>query len=83
MADFNASPISLAGSLASRFNAVEDAWFDKTKKDKMFTNWKRRLLNLDMNNKTISYYVDSEKSQFKGAVTLSEVGILFWYILRR
>ena len=70
------SPINNSGSMDSKFKPIEEAWFDKTKKDKLFGNWKRRFFSLDMENKTLSYYADEEKSDFKGAVVLNDASNL-------
>ena len=66
------SPINAAGPLSSKYRPVEAGWFDKTKRDKIFGNWKRRYFILDMTTKLISYYVDEEKTQFKGSILLTE-----------
>ena len=80
MSDFS-SPINLAGPLASKFNAVEEGWFDKTKKEAVFSNWKRRLFSFDLASKTISYYADEGKTHHKGTVILSDVRVssLFYF----
>jgi hypothetical protein len=76
MAEYASSPINDLGPLASKFRPIEEAWFDKTKKDKMFSNWKRRYFSLDMTNKILSYYVDDQKTTFKGILELTSVSIL-------
>ena len=74
-----ASAISEAGQLLSRFKIIEEGWFDKVKKDQISTHWKRRFFNLDMHNKSISYYEDDHKNNLKGVITLTEVVINYRY----
>ena len=64
------SPINRAGSLTSKFKPIEEGWFDKTKRDKMFSNWQRRMFVLDFNNKSLTYYTDEEKTQYKVFILL-------------
>ena len=59
------SPINRTGSLSSKFKPIEEGWFDKTKRDKMFSNWQRRLFVLDVKNKSLTYYADEDKIQCK------------------
>jgi len=66
------SALSEAGHLGSKFNVIEEAWFDKSKKDHP-GNWKRRYFNLDSNNKSLSYFVDDSKNTLKGIFQLTEV----------
>ena len=64
MASFSEYKIA-TNSLSSKFNPIEEAWFDKSKKEQLFTNWKRRYFSLDMANKKLSYFVDQDKVQWK------------------
>ena len=61
----DAGPINVLGSICSAFNDVESGWFYKSKKDKIWSPWRRRWVTLDMKAKVISYYDDQGKAESK------------------
>ena len=69
-------PINMESSMVSKFKDVEAEWFDKSKKDKMWSPWRRRWVTLDLRAKIIYYYDSQEKSDSKsdpsGSMILSD-----------
>lgn len=69
-------PINTECSMTSKFKDIEEAWFEKSKKDKIWSPWRKRWVVLDMKAKMINYYDDQSKAQSRsdpsGSMKLSE-----------